>query len=51
MSPLIKSILERIEYNRKKRALKQAFRRKPKPSRVRIEDEDVPLDPKKDKGK
>ena len=38
--------MERIEYNRKKRALKQAFRRKPKPSQVKIKDEDVPTDPK-----
>jgi hypothetical protein len=47
MSPLFKSILDRIKYNRKKRELKAAFRRKPKPAKVDIPDEDVPVKPRK----
>lgn len=49
MKPLFESFLERIRYNKKKRELKQALRRKPKPARVRIEDEYVPEDKRKGK--
>jgi hypothetical protein len=41
-SSLFVGIMERIRYNRKKKQLKAALRRKPKPSKVIIKDEDIP---------
>jgi hypothetical protein len=49
--PLFSELLKRIEQRKVKRRLKAAFRRKPKPARVIIPDEDVPIDPKEHKGK
>jgi hypothetical protein len=43
---LFRTFYERIEHMRKKKELKQAFRRKPKPARVNLKDSDVPQDPK-----
>lgn len=39
---LFAGIMERIRYNRKKKQLKAALRRKPKPAKVLIKDEDIP---------
>lgn len=39
---LFTEIMERIRYNRKKRQLKVTLRRKQKPAKVIINDEDVP---------
>lgn len=37
---------ERLKHIKKKRELRAAFLRKPKPAKVKIEDTDVPLDVK-----
>lgn len=38
--------IQELEYARQKKLLKAAFRRKPKPAKVDIKDEDVPVDAK-----
>jgi hypothetical protein len=50
-SPLFSELLKRIEQRKVKRRLKAAFRRKPKPAKVEIPDEDVPYDAKENKRK
>lgn len=37
-------LIKRIEYNRNKKRLKDAFKRIPKPAKVSIDDPDIPVD-------
>ena len=46
---ILEKLLADIERSRVKRRLKRAFTRKPKPAKVRIPDEDVPIDHNKEK--